>query len=273
MSQLVNLCIALIAALLLGQTSAQPSLNYPPSISDGAVLGLDYLPCGGNVPDYSSDNVTDFHVEGDAVALYSNYTQTIWQLGAFLDTGNGVNYSNPWTIVLPPINQSGVGDYCNPSVPLPGSFAGLKGVIMIIQLSMVTDGSVNQCAAVNFVPGRQTDLPSTCTNDTGVSATFAATWAQMSSAAAAVPGYAILGPPSSSAAMSSTHNIPAVIWLFWIGYILCLVACFAAFIDVGRFIRRLDDELPGSSVDIEKGFELRVEGFELRVDVFCGTMT
>lgn len=64
----VSLYITCLVFLLIGQTTAQFLLDYPPSIGYNGTLGLEAF-CGGFDLDSSKDNITDFYVGGDAIAL------------------------------------------------------------------------------------------------------------------------------------------------------------------------------------------------------------
>jgi hypothetical protein len=55
-------------AVLIGQAAGHFVLNYPPSVGfDDSLEGN--APCGGFSVDFSKDNITDFHVGGDVLAL------------------------------------------------------------------------------------------------------------------------------------------------------------------------------------------------------------
>jgi len=118
-----------LLALVVSQTSAHFLLNYPPTVGFGDTLELT-PPCGGFTVDFSKDNVTDFHVGGDAIAVTSIHPQSIWLFRATLDLN--VTTAN-WTDLLPAVEQTGIGDYCEPAVTVPGSWIGKKGVISVVQ--------------------------------------------------------------------------------------------------------------------------------------------
>lgn len=93
-----------------------------------------------------------------------------------------------WTNLLPAVSQDALGMYCEKGIVIPSAWAGSKGVISVVQdaadglLYQVrlcsfpkTRGHTNKhkkCAAVNFVSGSATTVPSACTNVTGLTATF-----------------------------------------------------------------------------------------------------
>ncbi|KAK3933557.1 expression library immunization antigen 1 [Diplogelasinospora grovesii] len=110
-------------------------LNYPPTIGFDDSLEGD-SPCGSFTVDFTKDNVTDFYVGGNAVAITSIHPQATWLFRATLDT----------------------------------SAAGAECVLGVVQDA--PDGILYQCAAVNFVAGVQHLVPGSCTNVTGLSASF-----------------------------------------------------------------------------------------------------
>jgi hypothetical protein len=118
----------LVAAVFISQSTAHFLLNYPPTIGFDDSLEAN-PPCGGFTPDFSTDNVTDFHVSGDSLAMTSIHPQATWLFRATLDT----TASRNWTILLPAVVQVGLGDYCEPDVTVPASWAGSKGIIGIVQ--------------------------------------------------------------------------------------------------------------------------------------------
>ncbi|KAJ5465221.1 uncharacterized protein N7458_000907 [Penicillium daleae] len=120
-----------LLALAVSQSSAHFLLNYPSTIGFGDTLELT-PPCGGFTVDFIKDNVTDFHVDGDTIAVTSIHPQSIWLFRSTLDLN--VTTAN-WTDLLPAVEQTGIGDYCEPAVTVPGSWIGKKGVISVVQVS------------------------------------------------------------------------------------------------------------------------------------------
>ena len=59
----------LCLAAAVSQTSAHFLLNYPSTIGFDDSLEAD-APCGSFTPDFSTDNVTDYHVSGDVLAMF-----------------------------------------------------------------------------------------------------------------------------------------------------------------------------------------------------------
>jgi len=159
--------VALLAlVLVISPSTAHFMLNYPPTI--GFDDSLEHTsPCGSFTVQFSTDNVTDFHVDGNAIAVTSIHPQATWLFRATLDLTAASN----WTSLLPAIQQTGLGAYCEPGVTVPSSWAGQKGVIGVVQDA--PDGILFQCSAVNFVAGSQAP-PDICMNVTGLSATYTA---------------------------------------------------------------------------------------------------
>lgn len=157
------------AALLLAASAvvnAHFTLDYPTTIGfDDDKEGS--APCGSFTPDFATDNVTDFHVGGDNIAINLLHPQGTWLYRATLDqTASG----NNWTQLFPETMQTGLGKFCQPAIAVPESWAGQKGVIGVVVDA--PDGLLYQCAAVNFVAGAATVNQTTCTNSSGVTASF-----------------------------------------------------------------------------------------------------
>ncbi|CAK7235495.1 hypothetical protein SCUCBS95973_009289 [Sporothrix curviconia] len=157
---------ALLLAASAAVVNAHFTLDYPSTIGfdeDEEPTG----PCGSFTPDFTKDNVTDFHVGGDNIAVNLLHTQGTWLYRATLDQTAA---SNNWTQLFPEVMQTGLGKFCQPAIAVPESWAGQKGVIGVVVDA--PDGLLYQCAAVNFVAGAATANQSTCTNSTGVTASY-----------------------------------------------------------------------------------------------------
>ncbi|RFU28906.1 hypothetical protein B7463_g7415, partial [Scytalidium lignicola] len=190
----------LIATFLAKQCLAHFLLHSP------ATVGFDddkegTAPCGGFSVDFSKDNVSNFHVGGDAIALTSTHLQSTWLFRATLDKTRATN----WTDLLPAVLQSGLGAYCQKTVIVPASWAGSKGVIGIVQDA--PDGLLYQCSAVNFVAGTFAP-PSVCTNATGLTASFTTdtTLSSLPAIASATAPPSVQSSPSGTSASSSTSK-------------------------------------------------------------------
>lgn len=118
----------LVAAVFISQSAAHFLLNYPPTIGFNDALEGN-APCGSFTPDFSMDNVTDYHVAGDSLAMTSIHPQATWLFRATLD----ITASGNWTSLLPAVLQTGLGDYCEENVKVPASWAGSKGIIGVVQ--------------------------------------------------------------------------------------------------------------------------------------------
>ncbi|EHK42296.1 uncharacterized protein TrAtP1_005115 [Trichoderma atroviride] len=143
---------------LASVSSAHFLMNYPDSIGfDDDKEGT--APCGGFTPDISSGSkqLVDFHVGGDSLAMRATHNQVTWLFRVTLD---GTAQSG-WKQIFPIVQQSGLGDFCEPHITLPASYAGKKGVIGVV--TDAPDGLLYQCIAANFVSG-SVDPPSACKN-------------------------------------------------------------------------------------------------------------
>lgn len=126
---------ALLSALC-GVGSAHFLLNYPKSIGfDDA--SEDKGPCGGFTPDFSK-NVVDFHVGGDAISTKLTHPQGNWLFRVTTDE----KAESGWEQIFPIVQQSGLGDFCQPQVTVPSSLVGKKGVLSVV--SSATDGLLFQ---------------------------------------------------------------------------------------------------------------------------------
>ena len=127
MGRFLSLVLFAVASFI-GQSTAHFLLNYPPTIGFDDSLEAT-PPCGSFTVDFSTDNVTDFHVGGDSLAMTSIHPKATWLFRATLDQTAMGN----WTDLLPAIVQIGLGNYCERDVMVPASFAGSKGVIQVVQ--------------------------------------------------------------------------------------------------------------------------------------------
>ncbi|QSZ37221.1 hypothetical protein DSL72_009315 [Monilinia vaccinii-corymbosi] len=153
-------------ATIVSQCSAHFLLHQPVTYGFNDDAEGD-APCGGFSVAYDH-NVTDFHVGGDSIAMTSTHPTTTWLFRAIV--GNNTSANN-WTQLIPTVQQTGLGDFCQPTVTVPSTFAGSKGVISVVADG--PDGLLYQCAAVSFVAGAAASPPSVCKNSTGVSASYA----------------------------------------------------------------------------------------------------
>ncbi|KAK2601962.1 hypothetical protein QQS21_004475 [Conoideocrella luteorostrata] len=147
-----------LLSALCGASSAHFHLKYPSPIGDGSTTNEDKAPCGGATPDLSdSKKLVDFHIGGEALAMTLTHPEGKWLFRATTDE----KAESDWEQIFPIVQQSGIGDFCEPDITLPSKYSGKKGVVGIV--SSATDGMLYQCVAVNFVDGKG-DKPSACKN-------------------------------------------------------------------------------------------------------------
>ncbi|KAG5918888.1 hypothetical protein E4U42_006710 [Claviceps africana] len=184
---------ALLSALC-GLASAHFILKYP----KGAIFNddtEDQGPCGGSLPDFSKP-LADFHVGGDALAMKFTHPQGDWLFRVTTDQ----KAESGWEQIFPIVQQSGMGDFCEPSVTVPGKYSGKKGILSVV--SAATDGMLYQCVAVKFVDGK-VDKPTECNNGT-ITASFVDN-AKLSALVAASPA---TGSGHSSKTSSGPTSTP-----------------------------------------------------------------
>ena len=112
-------------------------------------------PCGGNfVPNLSPNNLTQFHVGGDAIGMISGHPQANW-LFRGASFGNGtVTQCSKWTQLFPIVQQSGFNAFCEPAVTVPAEWAGTKGVIGVV--ASAVDGLLYQVCSPSDLPRQST---------------------------------------------------------------------------------------------------------------------
>ncbi|TGO17870.1 hypothetical protein BTUL_0014g00650 [Botrytis tulipae] len=217
-------------ATVVSQCSAHFLLNYPLSYGfDDDTEGT--APCGGFNVGFDH-NITAFHVDGDSIAMTSTHPTTTWLFRAML--GNDTAAAN-WTNLIPSVQQTGLGAFCEPTVTVPSTFAGSMGVVNVVADG--PDGLLYQCAPVSFLAGPATATPTACKNATGVSASYAADTALSSLPASATATASASGTSGTAAATSSSAAGALTVapmtyggmgTLVWVGSVG--VASFAAFL-------------------------------------------
>ncbi|KAL1873471.1 hypothetical protein VTK73DRAFT_919 [Phialemonium thermophilum] len=195
MAPVVSLASATL--LFLSAANAHFTLNTPPSFGfteDKEAIA----PCGGFTPNFDDKSkVSDYHVGGEPIGMKLGHPQANWLFRATLDSPDTKN----WTQLFPIVMQSGLGLFCETSVPAPDSWVGKQGILSVV--ANAPDGILYQCAAVNFVSGTGTP-GSTCTNGS-VQASFVSD-SQLS---------ALVGPssggssPSGSSSSSGSASTPS----------------------------------------------------------------
>jgi hypothetical protein len=119
----------LLLALSLATPGSTHFLVNTPAPLGSNINNEDTAPCGGFTPT-SSDTVTDFHVEGDAIGVSTLHAQAFFAYRAML----GTSLSSPnWTVLLPTVEEFGLNSFCEPSIPVPASWSGSSGLLQIIQ--------------------------------------------------------------------------------------------------------------------------------------------
>jgi len=160
--------LATAALLFLSTANAHFVMVDPPSLEGGSVnedkQGTG--PCGGTLPDLSKRAATDFHVDGDSIALRLGHPQSKWLIRGTLED----QASGNWTQLFPIVLQSGLGNFCEPLVTVPGSWVNRTGVIGIV--ANAPDGTLYQCAVVNFVAGSAPSPSESCVNGSAVTGDF-----------------------------------------------------------------------------------------------------
>lgn len=151
--------------LLPALAAAHFTLNEPVSVGPFDEDVESTAPCGGVSIDFSSDNVTDFHVGGEPVGLFLGHPTANWLFRATLDQ----TASSNWTMIYPVVAQTGLGDYCQPAVAAPSSWVGQKGILGVV--ADAPDGLLYQVSSTNptstplpFSPLFLTSIPSVYTD-------------------------------------------------------------------------------------------------------------
>lgn len=135
---------------LLPSTLAHFVLNYPPPLGPLDEDNEGTAPCGG-LDINNPGNVTDVTVGGFSIASRSTHPQANWLFRVTTSTQEPYN----WTNVLPVVSQSGLGDFCLPSLSVPDSFVGQQAILQVTQGAV--DGSLYQVSE-RWFDVRQTRL-------------------------------------------------------------------------------------------------------------------
>ncbi|KAK6531316.1 hypothetical protein TWF281_008128 [Arthrobotrys megalospora] len=155
----------LLSILTVSVANAHFTLRHPAPFGKSAA-NQDQGPCGGYTLSDSTP-VTEFHVDGEAVAYSSSHPE-VKVLFRIIE-GNSPDGPNSFK-GYPIVEQFGAGDFCEPRVTAPKSLVGKQGIVQVVQNAV--DGMLYACAYVRFVNGALSDLPDTCKNGTGVDAGF-----------------------------------------------------------------------------------------------------
>ena len=157
---------SLVAAtlLFLSTTNAYFYLVQPPPL-EGDKPELEsqiFAPCGGaRSPDLSKPTA-DFHVDGDLVAIILGQKQANIMIGASLNP----KATADWIQLFPIVQQTGEGNFCQPSVTAPKDYVGKKGYIGLVLngaevLFQAGSGQVLTSACMIANSSSQSVLPST----------------------------------------------------------------------------------------------------------------
>lgn len=170
--------------LLLGACQAHFVLKVPTPVGDLQEAQEGTAPCGGYTPNFSSNTINNFMVGGDAITTTSSHPQTNYLYRITTDE----KASGNWTQIHHIVQQSGINTFCVPTVTVPDSYVGQTAVLSIVadgddgllyqvgapiparddgHEAFLTDRS-SQCATVKFVAGVNSNIPSACTNSSGV---------------------------------------------------------------------------------------------------------
>lgn len=119
--------MTLLKLLLLPTlATAHFTLNTPAAIGPFSEDTESTAPCGGvSLAGSAMTNATNFHVGGEPIALFLGHPQGNWLFRGTLDTTAQAN----WTQIYPTFTQTGTGDYCQPAVAAPASWAGKMGIL------------------------------------------------------------------------------------------------------------------------------------------------
>lgn len=119
--------IALAIAAIAPSAFGHFVLQYPTSLGfDDDTEGTG--PCGGF--DVTFNGTEDsVEVGGFAVSMLSTHPQAEWLFRVTLDTEAPFN----WTNLLPVVDETGLGQFCLPSLSAPAEFAGQRGVVQVMQ--------------------------------------------------------------------------------------------------------------------------------------------
>jgi hypothetical protein len=124
--------IALFSFHLLALGSAHFSLYTPTAIganmAGGPMEGTG--PCG-SFDETNRDNVTNWPIGGYPVYLVTTHPQVVFEFRAAL-----VNDTTSWINLIPPINQYGLGFFCEPAMPGFAPWAGLPIVLQVAQYAL-----------------------------------------------------------------------------------------------------------------------------------------
>jgi hypothetical protein len=124
MASLLNLLA--LSALALPLTSAHFIVNAPAALGFNSQL-QGTAPCGGF--SFVANGASDYHVDGEAIALQTLHAQSNIIYRATLDR----TWASNWTVLFPIVTEYGLGNFCEPSIPVPASWVGQTGTLQVVQ--------------------------------------------------------------------------------------------------------------------------------------------
>jgi len=119
--------IFLSAGALFSVSTAHFILNIPTSLGfDDDNEGV--APCGGfNIR--NRNTVTNWKVKGDTIAVLTTHEESTWEYRVAL-----LSNLHHWVHLTPTLNQTGEGDFCEPTIPgIGGSWLNKPAVLQVIQ--------------------------------------------------------------------------------------------------------------------------------------------
>lgn len=121
-------------------------------------------PCGG-FDINTRQPLVEWPISGHPVQVISTHTKSLWTIQAAL-------LSDPtnFRLLVPKIDQSGLGTFCEPVIPGIAEWEGKDAVVQMTQEAV--DGKLYQCAAVRFVNKPAAAAPATCKNSTNLVAVY-----------------------------------------------------------------------------------------------------
>ncbi|PWY83446.1 putative GPI anchored protein [Aspergillus heteromorphus CBS 117.55] len=202
----MKLPILLSLAALAPLAAAHFQLKYPPS-QGGSEEQMVNFPCGGGT---SSSNRTQVSISAGSfpVALSLGHSQTALEVLLALGTDPGSNYN---IVLQKTFEVQGLGAFCLPHVVFNKSILGrdiTDGMNATVQVQSDGDptGGLYACADIQFSSTAQYSEPSSCKNNSGVSAVaFSGAAAQRNANESTADGQA-QGSSSSSSSSSASKS-------------------------------------------------------------------
>lgn len=119
--------VASAMLLLASSIHAHFTVQHPQAVGEFKDEDENSAPCGGYNPRISDIPITDFHVDGDAIATTFTHSTGEWLYRMTTDP----ELKSNWTQIYPIFTQNGGGQYCSPHVTISHEFIGQKVIIGI----------------------------------------------------------------------------------------------------------------------------------------------